>query len=182
MSSEDEGPVAWLRRTIGFELGDARRVVGLRTGLDDPLPPAAAARWEETTSGVLDIGATDESDAWHGVWAMGDSRVTRFIAANDPESRIADLEAKLAILDEHYILASDDRNEAYEEFSVVAIGGADKDSGCATCHYYGQGGVKGYGICLTVRLLASGYRHRPGYEEAGWTSEQPPGSSPTAAD
>ena len=76
---------------------------------------------------------------------------------------IADCEAKSAILDEHYILWRHDTNEAYEDFSVVSIGAANQDHGCVTCHYYGQGGVKGYGYCRTVRHLAAGYRHRPGY-------------------
>jgi len=46
---------------------------------------------------------------------------------------------------------------------VVKFGGANKDSGCVTCHYYGRGGVKGCGTCRTVRLLAGGYKHRPGF-------------------
>jgi hypothetical protein len=87
------------------------------------------------------------------------------IAANDPRDTIARCEAELAILDEHYILWVHDTNEAYEEFSVVSIGGANKDHGCVTCHYYSQGGVKGYGYCRTVRLLASAYRHCDGYRE-----------------
>ena len=92
------------------------------------------------------------------------------IILNDPRNTVARCEAELAILDEHYILFKDDRNPDYDEFSVVKIGGADGDSGCITCHYYGMGGVKGYGICRTVRLLAAGYRHHPGYAEAGWGS------------
>ena len=81
--------------------------------------------------------------------------------------KLARAKAELAILDEHYILTNENRIEAYEEFSVVpwgAKGGAgDQGSGCVTCHYYAQGGVKGYGICRTVRLLTTGYRHRPGF-------------------
>jgi hypothetical protein len=45
------------------------------------------------------------------------------------------------------------------------MAGADKDFGCVTCHYYGQGGVKGYGYCRTVRHLASAYRYRPGFRQ-----------------
>jgi hypothetical protein len=81
----------------------------------------------------------------------------------DAQDHVADCEAKLAILDGHHILSRDDRSEDYDEFSVVSIGGANKDHGCVTCHYYGQGGVKGHGICWTVRTLASAYRHREGY-------------------
>ena len=82
--------------------------------------------------------------------------------------RAAQLETHLAILDEHYILWRHDTNEDYENFCVVSIGGADKDHGCVTCHYYGQGGVKGYGYCRTVRHLGWGYRFRPGYREEAW--------------
>jgi hypothetical protein len=75
-------------------------------------------------------------------------------------------EARLAVLDEHYILWRHDTSEAYEEFSVVSIGGANKDHGCVTCHYYGQGGVKGYGYCRTVRHIGYAYRRQAGYREA----------------
>jgi len=98
------------------------------------------------------------ADAWR-------EDVAGFLVANDPRQIIADCESGLAILNEHHILTTSDRNEAYEEFSVVRIGGADRDHGCVTCHYYGMGGVKGYGICRTVKAVASGYRHRPGYAE-----------------
>jgi hypothetical protein len=91
--------------------------------------------------------------------------VTAHIAANDPRTVLASCEADLAILDEHYILTRDDENEDYADWSVVTIGGADRDRGCATCHYYGQGGVKGYGRCRTVRALGSAYRFGPGWRE-----------------
>jgi hypothetical protein len=78
----------------------------------------------------------------------------------------ARLEAELAILDEHYILTRDDRDEAYEEFSIIPRGGANQDRGCVTCHYEAMGGVRGAGVCRTVKLLGTGYRHRPGYQEA----------------
>jgi Family of unknown function (DUF6221) len=83
----------------------------------------------------------------------------------EAREQVARLEAQLAILDEHYILWRHDTSETYEEFSVVAVGSADKDHGCVTCHYYGMGGVKGYGYCRTVRHLGAAYRHRPGYRE-----------------
>ena len=87
------------------------------------------------------------------------------IAINDPRQIIADCESDLAILDEHYILTTSDRNEAYEDFSVLSIGGASRDHGCVTCHYYTMGGIKGFGICRTVKAVAAGYRHWPGYAE-----------------
>jgi hypothetical protein len=86
---------------------------------------------------------------------------------------LREVEAKRAILAEHFILTNEDRSEAYEEFSVVpwgAKGGAgDQGSGCVTCHYYGMGGVKGYGICRTVRLLAAVYSDHPDYRQE-WKS------------
>lgn len=82
---------------------------------------------------------------------------------------IADCEAKLGILGEHYILTKDDRTEAYEGFSVYGDSRTahvyDQDFGCVTCHYYSQGAVKGLGYCRTIRHLASGYQRRPGYRE-----------------
>jgi hypothetical protein len=91
------------------------------------------------------------------------------IRRQDPRNTVARCEAELAILDEHYILWSAGSGisnpEQYDEFSVVPVGGANQDHGCVCCHYYGMGGVKGYGVCRTVRLLAGGYRHRDGYAE-----------------
>ena len=153
-TADGADPVAWLRQKIGQRLYLARHAIELGN----------AATWTELSSGVL---MTCEPDApqegWDGVHPLGDSSLTRLMEANDPQDTIARCEAELAILDEHYILASDDRNPDYEEFSVVKIGGADSDRGCVTCHYYAQGGEKGYGICRTVRLLAGGYRYRPGF-------------------
>ena len=77
---------------------------------------------------------------------MGDSRVTRFIAANDPRSVIARCEAELAILDEH-------RAEA---------GCFPDELCCVTCGDFPQVLFP----CRTVRLLAGGYKHRPGFPAA----------------
>lgn len=79
--------------------------------------------------------------------------------------RIADCEAKLAILDEHYILRPGDTNPRYEQYSVIEPPFPSRGCGCVTCHYGAQGGVHGYGICRTVRLLLGAYRHREGYDE-----------------
>jgi hypothetical protein len=84
------------------------------------------------------------------------------------EEHIADCEAKLAVLDEHYILTADDRNEKYEQFSIMSPPFPPKDRGCVTCHYGSRGGVNGYGRCRTVRLLGSAYQHREGFQ-AEWT-------------
>jgi Family of unknown function (DUF6221) len=160
--SADEGPVTWLRQRIRERLHLARHAIELGN----------AAEWIEQSSGVLLFAGPTETDAWNGTWASGDSSVTRLMEANDPQDTIARCEAELAILGEHYILTDGDRNPAYEAFSLYPCGpkgGArDRGSGCVTCHYYSQGAVKSYGICRTVRLLASGYRYRPGYREEDW--------------
>jgi hypothetical protein len=74
-------------------------------------------------------------------------------------------EAELAILDEHYILTSDDKNPDYEEFCVYRFPSHGYDFGCVCCHYYAQGAVRNYGYCRTLAAVASAYRHREGYTE-----------------
>jgi len=162
MSSEEE-PVAWLRQRIEQRLYLAQHAIELGN----------AAEWTELSSGVLmTVDPDAPQDNWDGVHPLGDSSLTRLMEANDPQDTIARCEAELAILYENYILTNENRNEKYEEFSVVPWGekggAGDRGSGCVTCHYYGMGGVKGYGICRTVRLLAGGYRRRPGYREEDW--------------
>jgi hypothetical protein len=81
--------------------------------------------------------------------------VTSHIAANDPRSVIADLEAKLAILDEHKGVTSEYGGSGFKTGEMA----------CASC-----GADDGWwGVaypCRTVLLLAAGYRHRPGYQQA----------------
>jgi hypothetical protein len=144
--STDEDPVAWLRRTAGAELAAARLVIAPcdgECGRPCDFHPAADAEWLEPFSGTLQVRSDGTgADIWHGVWAMGDSRVTRFIAANDPRSVIARCEAELAILDLH---------DEWMPFANV-----EEDAS----------GVEA--IRRVVRLLASGYRHRKGYRETEW--------------
>ncbi len=150
--------VAWLRKQIEGDLAQARLAIGAEN---------INAQWMETSTGVLHTGPGTETDIWDGTWPMGDGRLTRFIATHDPLDVVADCEAKLSILDEHYILTKTDRSEAYEEYSVVPRGipggAGDTGMGCVCCHYQGSGGVAGYGVCRTVKALASAYRHREGY-------------------
>ena len=169
MSSEEE-PVAWLRRRIENRLFLARYAIEL----------GASPEWTEQSSGVLVTGESgDHPDVWFGTWAMGDSSLTRLMEANDPQDTIARCEAELAILDEHYILRKGDDNEAYEEFSVVYPPGLPgMDSGCVTCHYRGYGGVNAYGICRTVKFVASGYQHWPGYRNEDWQPGVRPWKAP----
>jgi hypothetical protein len=145
---------AWLRQRIQARMALACGTIELGN----------AEVWHEQSSGVLMTGDGTDEDHWHGMWAMGDSTLTRLMEANDPRDTIARCEAELAILDAHYILTKEDRSEQYEEFSVTPHPGADGcDFGCVTCHYRGMGGVWGQGYCRTVRLLGYAYRHRDGY-------------------
>jgi hypothetical protein len=156
MSGEGYGLWAWLRKAVDAERGEAQHVID---------SGAADAHWSEMTSGVLQVSANGtEGDAWYGTWAMGDSRVTRFIAAHDPAAVIAGCEAKLGILEAHYILHRDDPSESYEQFCVMPYSGPH-DYGCVTCNYRSMGAVEGRGYCFTLRMLGSAYRTRPGYDE-----------------
>jgi hypothetical protein len=128
--------------------------------------PAYSSGWVKVWAWDQVIGEEeDEEPSTVAVVAEIGRRQFDHVIRHDPRTEAARAESVLAVLGEHYILTKDDRSEAYEEFSVVAIGGANKDRGCVTCHYYGMGGVKGYGVCRTVRLLTSGYRHREGFKE-----------------
>jgi hypothetical protein len=132
--------VAWLRRRI-----EERRYLATHA-----IELGNAAAWTELSSGVLmTIAADAPQDRRDGVHPLGDSSLTRLMEANDPQDTIARCEAELAILDEHRAGRGIDPGELC----------------CVTCGDFPQVLFP----CRTVRLLASGYRHRPGYEEA-WGS------------
>jgi hypothetical protein len=170
MSSGEQGPVAWLRQAVRQRLYLARHAIELGNN----------AAWLEQSSGVLVTGPPSDRDVWEGTWPMGDSSLTRLMEANDPQDTIARCEAELAILDEHRILCRGEMPEGYEEFSVTYPPGiAGMDCGCATCHYRGHGGVSAYGICRTVKFVASGYRHWDGYRKEGWEPGVRPWKAPT---
>ena len=107
------------------------------------------AEWNEQSSGVLVTGPGTDADCWDGTWAMGDSSLTRLMEANDPRDTIDRCVAELAILDGY-----EARNED-----------ADLMLGPAVLHQREWSGLR-----LAVRLLATGYRHRPGYQEE-WAPE-----------
>jgi hypothetical protein len=138
--------ITWLRRCIGYRKFLAENAVRL----------GASAVWREQSSGVLVTGEPTEDDHWHGTWAMGDSTLTRLMDANDPQDTIARCEAELAVLDEH-----------------PPIPLSETHDGCKTCvTWLDDEGQHEFGIavselwpCRTVRLLAGGYRHQPGYQD-----------------
>ena len=177
----EEGPVAWLRKQVEARLALAR----------EASPKTDGHWWRRTASNGEPVShlwageaiRDEDGDVWSGEYvvvydegAPGDAQFDH-IAANDPQDTIARCETELAILDEHYILRNGDMNQKYEQFSIISPPFPPMDCGCVTCHYASQGGVNGYGICRTVKFLASGYRHKPGYREEDWR----PGVTPWQA-
>jgi hypothetical protein len=140
----DDDLMTWLRAAVNARLGTARYLIESE---------AASAEWHEPCSGVLVTGAPTHDDTWDGTHAIGDSRLTRFIAMNDPQDTIARCEAELAILDEH-------ATEIYRDESGIVGYHA---YWCQTCHIPRD--QPGRDWCRTVRLLAAGYRHWPGYRD-----------------
>src|SRR6266702_6980578 len=69
--------------------------------------------WTEQSSGVLDTGEWPD-----GVHALGDSRVTRFIAEHDPVRVLAECDAKKRIIDEVIALVEQYQELAEGEFKI----------------------------------------------------------------
>lgn len=99
------------------------------------------------------------------------------IIRNDPRNVVARCEAELAILDEHARLL----HFPAETLAAWRTAGVPEDriakasgvASCARCHTPVDDAREDEDQCLsvaypcrTVRLLASGYRHKSGYEEA----------------
>ena len=167
MSSEEE-PVAWLRQRIRERLYLAQHAIELGN----------AAEWTELSSGVLMTIAPDApQDRLDGVHPLGDSSLTRLMEANDPQDTIARCEAELAILDEHGPLpdCSAEMIAKYRAagFPEAQIAAMEAMVSCARCHVPVDDAYEDEEQCLpveypcrTVRLLASGYKHRPGFPAA----------------
>ena len=138
MSSEDEA-LAWLRAQINARTGVARQAIAR----------GAIPAWRELIGGV-------PAD---GPWPLAYAALTGLVEANGPQDTLARCETELAILDEHR-LSLGLRHPLTD--SRVAI--------CAACRVpemlRGEWrGVETLYPCKTVRLLASGYRHREGWAE-----------------
>ena len=155
MGSEEK-PVAWLRETIE---GDKVRAEGMAVLLGAEW----STRRNDSDGFDYTVYGTDPDEPVADTWRAD---VASWLADNAPQDTIARCEAELAILDEHYILYEGDRNPKYEQYSIMPPPFPPEDCGCVTCHYGSRGGVGGYGICRTVRLLAGGYKHRPGFPAA----------------
>ena len=169
VGSEEE-PVAWLRKTIKDDLAAAMIISagGFAPERWDTEPPgqvnpedipqsdavtAALGVEPEYICGWVELVAYDklnnEPDERYGrdseaPFALIDNGRREFdhVIRHDPRNVVADCEAKLAILDEH-----GDEHMCFK----------NSHDGNTWAGYDGD--------CKIVRLLASGYRHRPGYRE-----------------
>ena len=162
MSSEEE-PVAWLRAAILARKAAAEAATAGPWEFegDDPTDDELYS----VHDGIVDlVGVTVAFTRDRNV-ANG-----QHMALNDPQDTIARCEAELAILDEHRLVLADrgDSHTAHPEYrvardnptaeQVAMANGMQWDKDCrACCRRY---------PCRTVRLLAGGYRHRPGFPAA----------------
>lgn len=114
--------------------------------------PGMAAEWHETTSGCLDVGLPDHGgEDWRDyVWPQGDSRVTRFIATNDPAHVLRRVEADRVILNEH--------SPAWDDGAGVLY--------CPRCMTDLPRPINF--PCPTLCAIAAVYRDHPDYDPA-WT-------------
>lgn len=149
--SADENPVAWLRAQVEARKAaaeaasegpwDASAVTPSWAGFtEQPLAPAKVACLDDDEDNCLFVALR------FGLPPERNEANAAHIAANDPRDTIARCEAELAILDEH---GPDD-----------TFGPGDVC--CCACGDRPQVPFP----CRTVRLLAGGYRHRPGYPAA----------------
>ena len=116
--------------------------------------------------------ADDESDSWIVTDATGEPLIydegtpslgeARHIALNDPQDVIARCEAELAILDAH---------EQDEGWCLYC----ERNCKCDLGDDCVEDSWRAY-PCPTVRLLASGYRHREGYAGHWGEVNRPAGS------
>lgn len=153
------GPLSWLRQAITERLelargaatpGDlrgtgARLEGGWETGCRCEGECRSYPACEEVTGDGNGGGIHIYSEGGHDSWQAA------HIAANDPRDVIARCEGELGILDEHAL--------------------ADYGYGpyCRTCFDPSDGLPHALPFpCKTLVLLAAGYRHHPGYAEAGW--------------
>jgi Family of unknown function (DUF6221) len=169
MGSEEEGPVAWLRAAI-----EARKAVA---------EAAAPGPWQLENS--------DRDPYWNGrSWEFGPDASARrnvmrhwrvkgprvgiesagndayfvpdleFIVLNDPQDTIARCEAELAILDQHEPVIPVSLEQEAREWQECRECGPNNNYPEI---YAVPGKGEAFYPCQTVRLLAGGYKHRPGF-------------------
>lgn len=135
--------IAWLRATIEGDKALADRVAARYI--------AAAGSSRE---GEMIWPTTVVERAWQEYEDPDVRAGLDLIKAHGPQDVIADCEAKLALLDVHALVESDDQAEC----AVCVIWEDDESLGeCAA--------VPVLWPCMTLEIMAAGYRHRPGYAE-----------------
>lgn len=114
--------------------------------------------WIEIWSGTVDLSANREDrqpqdSSFETHVPTNDSRVSRFMVEHDPARVLADIAAKRVLLQLHA-----------PEDGVPEHRCKDLDPELGIRFAY-------VAVCLTLRLLAAPYAHRPGYNPA-WTVEE----------
>ena len=147
MASDDM--LSWLRATIEGDKAAAE------ANGDESWTAHDEGEYDDWTI-VIGDGSVKTADSC-GCCCKGtlDEVEAKHIALHDPRDTITRCEAELALLDLH---------EHVGTSSVASrlVGGKCEPFGCAVCHEKDQI-VWGEGVCATVRLLATGWRHRPGF-------------------
>lgn len=116
---------------------------------------AVASRWVD--AGSLLLGLTEEPNIYELDFAAAtnyryDDALTH-AARHDPDRVLADVQAKRRIMDEHMPTPVD---------AVAWEDDQEAPYGCRTCAFSSEEGVRGWGYCLTLKLLAlphAGHEH-----------------------
>lgn len=138
----------------------------IRARLDEDEQIARAVRrptpWHEREpeegdglpTGIWVDDPTDE-----GVVVANGSYVAGHVIRHDPVRVLRGVEAKRRILDEHLPFHVDDEDE------TLHVRARMHEFGCRTCHYSGLGEIRGSGLCMTIRLLASEWSTHQAYRQ-----------------
>lgn len=148
--------IAWLRAQLDEDerIALATFDVNVRVAMSNG---AATPRWipDPETSGVRDEGGVSRvHHTWH--------REREHIARHDPARVLADVAAKRAILDLHYIIERkvnwiDAEGDDWQNHQPVCVICVEKYSLVTI--------PDDLGPCKTVHLLATAYADRPGWRE-----------------
>jgi hypothetical protein len=149
MSSEDEA-VAWLRAQVEGDKALAERVAARY--IAGPESDRAGERIWPTAAVERAWEQYEDPDVRAGL---------DFVKANDPRDKIARCESDLALLDVHAPVSCDG-----PMCEVCAVWEDDTDPGSARWPVRWP--------CMTLEIVAAGYRHRPGYAEH-WDARACPG-------
>ena len=114
--------------------------------------PELVSTTAPTETSIL-LTAAGEFDAG---FVCVDSPDREHIARHDPARVLAEVDAKRRIIDEHMPTPVD--AVAWEDDQAAPFG-------CRTCAFSSEEGVRGWGYCLTLRLLALLYASHKDYRE-----------------